>query len=134
MEDQREMHENTEMNEATAPYIQQPPTPPIPPQILPMPPQGGYGMPPYGWQNSGQSVSDGLAIASMILGIVSILACVWFYVGLPCAIVGLILGCVYRSKGGRSGMSVAGIACSSVGIAFSLFLAFMIFLDFLWLY
>ena len=98
-----------------------------------MPPQGGYGMPSYGWQNSGQNVSDGLAIASMILGIVSILACVWFYVGLPCAIVGLILGCVYRSKGGRSGMSVAGIACSSVGIAFSLFAAFMTFLDYLWM-
>lgn len=121
--------------------------PPVPPQIPPVPQQSGYGnqgymqMPPQqhyqtadwqmipprmspvppsydsGYQGQG---ADGLAIASMILGMVSIVLCAWFYLALPCAIIGLVLGCVYRGKGGKNGMSIAGISCSGAGILIGL--------------
>lgn len=75
--------------------------------------------PPYGYMKRPETASYGMAIASMVLGIVSIVLCMWFYLALPCAIVGLVLGCVYRYKGGKNGMAIAGIICSSVGIAFA---------------
>lgn len=114
------------------------PQPPVPPQIQPgygMPqgngpmPQLGYGMPLYGYPPRKQGTSDGLAIASMVLGIVSILICLWFYISLPCAVVGLVLGCVYRAKGGKNGMSVAGIACSSVAIALAILMIVMVIFE-----
>lgn len=67
------------------------------------------GMPP--------KEKKGLAIVSLVLGIVSIcLSCV-FYIGIPCAIVGLILGiiCIAKKKSGR-GQAIAGIICSSIGL------------------
>lgn len=117
--------------------------PPLPPMqqngygVPPLPPmqQPGYGtgMQPYGVTGAPETVSDGLAIASMVLGIISILACVWFYIAIPCAIVGLVLGCVYRVKGGRNGMSVAGIACSGSGLALALLIVFLLIVD-VWMY
>lgn len=108
----------------------------MPPQINPgmVPPQinPGYGMPSYGYPNHKQGVSDGFAIASMVLGIVAIMICAWFYFSLPCAILGLILGCVYRAKGGKSGMSVAGITCSSIALALGLLAAFLELLNYLY--
>ena len=63
----------------------------------------------------------GIAIASMVLGIVSIVIfCAW-PLSIPCAIVGLILGIIARGKarrgeaGGR-GMAKAGIITSTVAI------------------
>ncbi len=68
--------------------------------------------------------SSGLAIASMVLGIVGIVACCCCGVGLPCAIVGLILGIVARARGNRQGFSIAGIILCSfallIGVAFNL--------------
>ena len=124
---------------------------PVPPQAqpgdgMPVPPQGqmGYGvppvppqmqvpyqtMPPYGYVGS-STVSSSLAIASMALGIVSIVLCAWYIIGLSCAIVGLVLGCVYRAKGGTNGMSIAGIACSSVGLALGLLMLFGMIIELL---
>lgn len=64
----------------------------------------------------------GMAIASMVLGIISIpIFCIW-YVSIPCAIVGIILGFVAKGKvkrgeGGGGGMATAGIVCGIVAIA-----------------
>ena len=58
----------------------------------------------------------GMGIASMVLGIISIVLTCIIYVALPCAIVGLILGIIARKKGQR-GMATAGVVCSSIGIA-----------------
>lgn len=118
----------------------------VPPMSQQMPPQGqmGYGMPPvppqmqvpyqtmppYGYVGS-STVSSSLAIASMVLGIVSIVLCAWYIIGLSCAIVGLVLGCVYRAKGGTNGMSIAGIACSSVGLALGLLMLFGMIIELL---
>lgn len=52
----------------------------------------------------------GLAIASMVLGILG-----FFCYGIT-SIIGLILGCVAKGKGCRSGMATAGIICSAISI------------------
>ena len=66
----------------------------------------------------------GMAIIAMILGIASI-PFPWifptvFWLGLPLAIAGLILSVIARkqlkSRGASSGMAVAGIVCSCVGL------------------
>ena len=64
----------------------------------------------------------GMAIASMVLGIISVpLFCFW-YVSMPCAILAIILGFVARSKaksgqGGGAGMALAGIVCGIIAVA-----------------
>ena len=68
-----------------------------------------------------QSVpGKGLGITSMVLGIISlVLFCFWF-IALPCAIVGIILGCISISQakeaGMKNGMATAGIVCSAIAI------------------
>ena len=54
----------------------------------------------------------GLAIAGMILGIVSLL-CFPYITG----VLGVIFGAVAKSKGCKSGMATAGIVCGVIGIA-----------------
>lgn len=62
----------------------------------------------------------GLGIASMILGIASLVLFCFWYLALPCAIAGIIMGCIANSKakaaGMKNGMAVAGIVCSAIAI------------------
>ena len=71
--------------------------------------QGGYVQPQ----------SNGLAVASLVLGILSIVF-VWIpFVGLISWIlapVGLVLGLVALSKPVGRGMAIAGTVCSGVGL------------------
>lgn len=71
--------------------------------------QGGYVQPQ----------SNGLAVASLVLGILSIVF-VWIpFVGLISWIlapVGLVLGLVALSKPYGRGMAIAGTVCSGVGL------------------
>lgn len=65
-----------------------------------------------------ENKSSGLAIASMVLGIVALcLSCCFYYVSIPCAAVGLILAAVSLkgNKGGK-GMAIAGLVTSIVSI------------------
>ncbi|MBO5303838.1 MAG: DUF4190 domain-containing protein [Lachnospiraceae bacterium] len=58
----------------------------------------------------------GMAIGSMICGIVAIvLSCVW-YVSLICGIVAIVLGVMYNKKNGKCGMTTAGIVCGVIGM------------------
>lgn len=60
----------------------------------------------------------GLAIASMVLGIVAlVLSCCIPYVTFVCALVGVILGGVSlaKKKGGK-GMAIAGLVCSIIAL------------------
>lgn len=66
----------------------------------------------------------GMGIAGMILGIISLaLFCIW-YLAIPCAIVGAILGGVALKKakeaGMKNGMATAGLACSLVALGITL--------------
>lgn len=60
--------------------------------------------------------SKGLSIASMVLGIISVvLFCIW-YISIPCAILAIIFGIVGMKKGGR-GMGIAGLVLGIVALA-----------------
>lgn len=62
--------------------------------------------------------SKGLAIASMICGIASIvLLCVQGYVALAAAIAAIVLAVVSNKKIGKNGMAIAGLVCGIVTIA-----------------
>ena len=87
------------------PMNQQPPMPPQPP-LQPRP-------------------SNGMAIASMVLGIVSL---VFPFLGIATAVVGLILGALamktLKASGAPTGMAVAGIVCSIIALAISIICIF----------
>lgn len=64
---------------------------------------------------------NGMAVAALVLGIVSLaLFCIW-YVSLPSAILAIVFGIVGRGKAraGASGggMATAGLACGIIAIA-----------------
>lgn len=68
-----------------------------------------------------QKKSNGKAVASMVLGIVS-LVCIFLtatvfmgIVGIACGVVGLILG-ISANKEAKSGMATAGIVMSCIGL------------------
>jgi hypothetical protein len=69
-----------------------------------------------------------MAIASLVLGIVALIAglvpCVGLYVALPLGLIGLILGFVARKaaakeEGGTTGMATAGLVISLVALIIS---------------
>ena len=75
--------------------------------------------------------SEGLAIVSLILGIISIVCCCAWYMGCITGIAGLAIGIVaYRNEeNAQHSFSIAGIITSSVGLAFSLFMIlFLVFM------
>jgi hypothetical protein len=106
------------------------PEPPAPPAA----PAGTWTAPPYGAAVPGnyaiqyqsalsQPPASGMAIASLVLGIVSLLSFCLFHIGvvlgLPCAILAMVFGILARPKinsgemSGR-GMAMAGIICASI--------------------
>ncbi len=50
----------------------------------------------------------GLSIASMVLGIVSLVLCCIVYISVPCALLAIIFAAVGMKKGGK-GMAIAGL-------------------------
>lgn len=78
-------------------------------------------MAPGGYYPKPQQVpGKGLGIASMVVGILSLVFfCIW-YIAIPCAIVGASLGGVASSKakevGAKNGMATAGITCSCIAL------------------
>lgn len=60
----------------------------------------------------------GLSIASMVLGIVAlVLSCCFYYISIPCAIIGIILGAVsIKGNHAGKGMAIAGLVCSIISI------------------
>ncbi len=67
------------------------------------------------------SPGKGFGIASMVLGIVSLVLFCVVYVAIPCAIVGIVLGAVSILKakkvGASCGMGIAGLVCSIIALA-----------------
>lgn len=62
--------------------------------------------------------SKGLSIASMVLGIISLVLFCIPYLCIPCGLIGLILGGVsLATKKDGKGMAIAGLVCSIIGIA-----------------
>jgi len=129
-------------------YPPQPPTPPPSPWGAPGPGASPYGSSPTGpspyaampYQVYGQPTGpalpsvQGMAVASMVLGIIGIVLILCWYISVVCAVIGLPLGLVALSrirKGaadpGPKGMAIAGIACSSVALTLSIGLLVLFF-------
>ncbi|OKK06811.1 hypothetical protein AMK26_12645 [Streptomyces sp. CB03234] len=103
----------------------------------PMPPTGAYGYPGYpgyvqpGWQ---QVPSNGMGIAALVLGIVSVVVFCLYGLGIILGILALVFGIIGRKKAQRgeatnNGMAITGIILGAVGIvASAAFLAFAIWM------
>lgn len=83
----------------------------VPPQAPYQQPQNGY-QPPYVPTTPIAQPGKGLAVAALVLGIISFL-CFPIVTGT----LGIILGCVAKSKGYIGGMATAGIVCGAIGLA-----------------
>jgi hypothetical protein len=100
------------------------------------PPQGQppYGQPPYGQPPYGQPApqmpygqpapSSGMAIGSLITGILSVLACCIWFISIPLGLCAVILGFIAKGKISRgqatgSGMATAGIITGGIGLLLS---------------
>lgn len=72
--------------------------------------------------NNSAAPTNGLAIASLVLGIASILLNCWSkgtLIALIAGIVGIVLSVMAKKKIGPSGMGKAGLICSIIGIVFA---------------
>lgn len=81
--------------------------------------QTSYNQPTYSAEPyPPQSSTPGLSIAGMICGILSLLTCCFYYIGLPLAVLGLIFSIIgmKRNANGK-GMAVAGIVTSAITLA-----------------
>jgi len=72
----------------------------------------------------------GLSIAGLVLGIVGLaLVCAW-YIGIPCAVVGLILSILGKKKskaaGAPTGMATAGMVLSIIALAVLIVVAILV--------
>ena len=94
--------------------------------------QQGYGQMGYGQPMgyASQQPAHGLAVASLVLGILPFLICwigegVGYIIGLIMAVVGIVLAAVAKKQGNRSGIATAGLAVSIVALALGLILLFI---------
>jgi len=61
--------------------------------------------------------SKGFRIASLVLGIVSlVIFCIW-YLSIPCAILAIVFSVLAKKKSGKSGMTTAGLVLGIVTLA-----------------
>lgn len=99
-------------------------------------PQQGYGQSQYYYNQYIRPETPGkaMSIASMILGIVSIIFFCIFYISIPSAAIGIALGiagCIKANNTGiKNGYSIAGIICSAIGIFLSIVFLALIILNF----
>jgi|GEM_PF-2738937 hypothetical protein len=110
-------------------YIQQPYGQPQ--NIYQQYPQNPYGAAAAVYPNSGKI---GMAIASLVLGICSIVFGIFMFVFFPLAlapIIGLILGIVFKCKHlpNGKGISTAGIITSSIGIVLPIIFIIVLILN-----
>lgn len=98
------------------------------PQFSAQQPNNGFETNPYGTapyvqyvQSVQANPNNGMAIGALVCGIVSILLCCCCGIGAVVAIVGIVLAVLSKkANGGKmSGMAVAGLVCSIIGVVFS---------------
>lgn len=82
--------------------------------------QNPYNPNLYAMPTAQSSQGDGLAIAGLVLGIISIVLCWIPLFDLVIGIVGLILSLLGRRSLSRRGLAIAGLVCSIIGLILSL--------------
>jgi len=104
------------------------------------PPQQGYQplpqqpyAPVYSVMTPEQRSARSMAIAGMVLGILALVFCWFFWLSLPLGIVGMILSIVAIKRyefvqpiGGEKGMAVAGLVCSIIGLLVGIILIIVV--------
>ncbi len=83
------------------------------------------------YQPAPRQVGSGLAIASLVLGIISLFFCIW-YVAIPCGILAIIFGVIAMGKAktgeaGGAGMARAGLIMGCIGLAIDVIVVVLIF-------
>lgn len=78
--------------------------------------QPPFQQPPMQYPSPNTPPANGMGIASLVLGIIAIVSFCWWFVSIPCGIIGLILGGVAKSKGNKSGVTTAGIVLNIIGL------------------
>lgn len=91
------------------------PPPPPPPAVPPVPPPPG----------AAPQQGKGKAVAALILGVVSVALCLYWFIALPAGIVAIVLGLQARKQGVAPGMALAGLITGIVGTAFALIIAIL---------
>ena len=88
--------------------------------------QYGYQTPNMGnYPNKNQPESgNGLAIASMVLGIISVVLCCTF-VNVIAAVLAIIFGAMHLSKESSNAMAISGVVTGIVGIVATIIFFFM---------
>lgn len=78
-----------------------------------------------GERNPGKKSSN-LAVTSLVLGILSIVFCIVFYLSFIMGVIGLIMGIVSvaQHRDGH-GLAVAGIITNGIGLLFSIVIGFL---------
>jgi len=83
--------------------------------------QAGYG--------AVQASSNGMAVASLVLGITSIVFCWWGLFSLLQVVLAIVFGCVGLSRAnqgaGQSTLAITGIICACAGLMFYLIIGFV---------
>jgi len=89
------------------------------PNQLGYPQQGAYGQ-PYAAPVAQPQQGGGMAIAALVLGIISLIAWLFPICGLPIPILGLILGFIGRRSPARRTIATIGIVLSILGLVLGL--------------
>lgn len=76
---------------------------------------------PMSYSQPPQQKSVGLAVASMVLGILSVVMCCLWFLSIPMAILAIVMGVIARGKAtrgeaGGGGMATTGIVCGVIGL------------------
>jgi hypothetical protein len=93
------------------------------------PPDYGFTSSPDAGAQQQVSQSNGLAVAGMVLGIISLPAVILTFIDVPIAILAIIFGGIGVAKankiGGKGkGMALAGLICGVLGLIISVALIF----------
>ncbi len=88
-------------------------------EVPPPPPMGA----PMG--GAPQPQGKGMAIAALILGIVSVALCLYWFIALPAGIAAIVLGVLARKRGVGAGMALAGIITGSIGAVLGLIIGIL---------
>jgi len=89
---------------------------------------GGYGgAPSYGNSPAGGNRSNPMAVVALVLGILSILACLFWFISAPLAIAAIVLGVLGSRKAkagaGQGGLAKAGLITGIIGLLLSIAVA-----------
>ncbi len=93
---------------------------PVAPAGQPAPPPFSVGgQPVWGAQPAAAPRGGGKAVASLVLGILSLLVWLLPILGIPVGVIGLTLG-ILGLGGSRRGLAITGVILSAIGLAFAL--------------